>query len=245
MSKPLRLAMWSGPRNISTALMRSFGARPDAQVCDEPLYAYYLRETGLLHPVRDTILREHENDWRKVVAELSGPLQAGKNIYYQKHMAHHLLPEMDRAWLDGFESAFLIREPRAMLASLIEKLDAPVLEDTGLPQQVALFEAQRERTGRTPIVIDSKDLLLDPAGMLTQLCERVGLEFDPRMLAWEPGVHPTDGCWAEYWYGNALASTGFAPYRERQVQLPASYEELARTCEQLYAQLHPQRLTSA
>jgi len=239
------LALWSGPRNISTAMMRSFGARGDCWVSDEPLYAAYLQATGLPHPHADEIIATHEADWRKVVADLTAEIPSGRSLWYQKHMAHHLLPEMDRAWLDSLTNAFLIREPRAMLTSLLEKLDDVRLEDTGLPQQVELFRWQAERTGRTPVVLDAKEVLLDPAGVLSEFCAAVGIGFDPAMMSWPAGPRDTDGCWGPYWYHNTNNSTGFAPYREKQVAVPAEYEELAQQAEALYLELHPHRLTAS
>ena len=243
MTAPLRLAMWSGPRNVSTALMRAFDSRPDSVVCDEPLYAHYLKVTGLDHPVADEIVEKHEADWRKVVDWLTGPLPEGKTLFYQKHMAHHLLPTIERGWLERVTNVFLIRDPRQMLTSLLEILPEPRIEDTGYPQQVELFEAERARTGGTPVVVDSKDLLLDPGAMLAALCERVGLEYDPAMLSWEPGLRETDGCWAESWYGNALSSTGFQPYREKEVRVPERFRALEDEAVALYERLFPHRLT--
>lgn len=243
MTSPTRLAMWSGPRNVSTALMRSFDSRPDSVVCDEPLYAHYLDVTGLDHPGAPAIVEQHEADWRKVVDWLTGPLEEGKTLFYQKHMAHHLLPNIERGWLDQLTNVFLIRDPSQMLTSLLEILPEPRLEDTGYPQQVELFEAQRSRTGETPIVIDSKDLLENPAAMLSALCQRVGLEYSDAMLTWESGLRPTDGCWAEDWYGNALSSTGFQPYRAKEVRVPERFQELESQAIELYQRLWPARLT--
>ena len=243
MTEALRLAMWSGPRNVSTALMRSFDSRGDSLVCDEPLYAHYLDVTGLEHPVAEEVVARHEADWRTVVEWLTGPLPEGKAVFYQKHMAHHLLPVIERGWLEQLTNVFLIRDPRQMLTSLLEILPEPSIEDTGYPQQVELFEAERERTGRTPVVIDSMDLLLDPPAMLDALCRRVGLAFDPAMLTWEPGLRETDGCWAEAWYGNALSSTEFQPYREKEVRVPERFRSLEEQAVALYERLHPHRLT--
>ena len=240
--RTVRLAVWSGPRNISTALMRSFGSRRDAIVCDEPLYAHYLAETRLPHPMADEIVRRHEKDWRNVAAWLTGPLPPGKTVFYQKHMAHHLLPRIERGWLAELENAFLIRDPRQMLTSLLQILPAPRLEDTGYPQQVELFDAERARTGRPPAVVDSRDLLLDPRGVLGELCRRTGLEFDEAMLSWPPGPRDTDGCWAEAWYGSALSSTGFAPYSEKEARVPAHLRDLEDRCLALYERLHPHRI---
>lgn len=234
---PTHLAMWSGPRNLSTALMRSFGSRPDTTVSDEPLYAAYLAATGKPHPLSDEIQRAHERDWRVVVEALRGPLPAGRTLWYQKHMAHHLLPHMGREWLEGLDHAFLIREPRAVLASLLAKLDRVELEDTGLPQQVELFRREAERTGETPAVVDAADVLANPEGVLTAICERLGLAFTPRMLAWEEGPRDTDGVWGPYWYANTYASTGFGPPRESRAAVPVAYEDLALRCEELYAEL--------
>ena len=233
----LHIAMWSGPRNISTALMRSFGSRPDTHVSDEPLYAYYLRATGRPHPLAAEIIAEHESDWRAVVRELIGPAPSGRTVWYQKHMAHHLLPEIDRGWMEHLVHAFLIREPRAMLRSLIQKLGDVRLADTALPQQVELFRAQRARTGRVPAVLCAREVLNDPRGVLSELCARLGLEFDESMLAWELGPRETDGCWGPYWYQNTMNSSGFEPYRAQEVELPEGYEDLALRCEELYAEL--------
>ena len=234
-----RIAMWSGPRNISTALMRSFGARPDTHVSDEPLYAHYLHATGRPHPLAREIIATHESDWRKVVAELAGPVPEGRAVWYQKHMAHHLLPAIERDWLADLEHAFLIREPRAMLASLALKLDGELgLEDTGLPQQVELFQWLWERRGEPPAVVDSRDVQAEPALVLRRLCARLGIDYTERMLSWESGPRPTDGCWGPYWYGRTLDSTGFAPYRATEVELPESLEELARACADLFGELH-------
>jgi hypothetical protein len=173
--RSLRIAMWSGPRNISTAMLRSWGNRPDTYVCDEPLYAHYLAVTGIDHPGAQEVIEHHERDWRKVVAWLTGPVPEGKPIFYQKQMTHHLLPEIDRGWLDEVENCFLIRDPREMLTSLALKLERPTLNDTGLVQQVEIFEQVREQTGRVPPVVDSRDVLQDPEGVLTLLCGALGI----------------------------------------------------------------------
>ncbi len=242
MSAVVRIAMWSGPRNVSTALLRSFGSRGDTVVCDEPLYAHWLRETGTPHPGADEIQRRHETDWRAVAAWLTGPVPAGKSVFYQKHMAHHLLPDVERGWLDGLTHVFLVREPRAMLASLCEVVPRPGLLDTGLPQQVELFERLLARDGAPPPVVDSADLLGDPEGVLRALCDRLDVPFDASMLRWDAGPRETDGCWAEHWYADVLRSTGFRPYRPSRKPLPSSLAPLADACEVLYRRLHVHRL---
>jgi hypothetical protein len=239
---PLRIAMWSGPRNISTAMMRSWGSRPDTFVCDEPLYAHYLRTTGIQHPGAEEVIRRHETDWRKVAEWLTGPIPEGKRIFYQKHMTHHLLPEIERDWLADLKHAFLIREPREMLASLLQFLPTPALVDTGLPQQVELFEWERRRIGKVPPVLDARDVLQYPREMLTHLCDALGVPFLEAMLKWESGPRATDGVWARHWYAAVERTTSFQPYAPKPVQVPGHLSELLGRCEALYAQLFAHRL---
>lgn len=239
---PLRIAMWSGPRNISTALLRSWGNRSDTAVCDEPLYAHYLAQTGKDHPGAAEVIAHHEPDWRKVVRWLTGPVPDGKPIFYQKQMAHHLLPGIERDWLDRVTNCFLIRDPREMLTSLAHKLERPLLEDTGLPQQVEIFEQVRARTGRTPPVIDAKDVLLDPERLLRLLCDALGVAFRHDMLHWPSGTRPTDGVWAKHWYENVEASTGFGPYRPKSEPVPDHLFEIHEHCRECYDRLAAERL---
>ncbi len=243
MSRARYIAMWSGPRNISTAMMRSFGQRADTFVCDEPLYAHYLLENGHDHPGRADILRAQESDAVRVVAWLTDEIPEGRSVFYQKQMAHHLLPDVPRQWLDRVTNAFLIREPRAMLASLDRILPAPELLDTGLPQQLEIFERVERRTGSTPPVIDSRDVLMDPPAMLRALCERLGLEFEEAMLSWPPGRRETDGVWAPHWYDAVEESTGFAPWQPQEVELPARLEAVLRDCQPIYDRLSQFKLT--
>lgn len=238
----LRLAMWSGPRNISTALMRSWGSRPDTFVSDEPLYAHYLLKTGVRHPGAEEVMAHHETDWRNVVTTLLGPVPDGKTIWYQKHMAHHLLPEISRDWLDRMTHGFLIREPREMLASLMKNVPEPRLEDTGLPQQLELFELVRLRTGKVPPVLDARDVLEDPRQTLTRLCQAVGVEFSESMLSWPPGRRSTDGIWAKYWYDAVEKSTGFEPHRPKSEALPDTLRPLQDRCQAIYMKLFAHRL---
>jgi hypothetical protein len=240
--QPLRIAMWSGPRNISTAMMRSWGSRPDTFVCDEPLYAYYLQKTGLAHPLADEIIRTHDPDWRRVVAWLTGEIPHGKTIFYQKQMAHHLLPEIEWDWTDRLTNCFLIREPSEMLTSLLEFLPSPILSDTGLPQQWEIFERVRRRTGQIPPVLDARDVLENPRGLLTQLCEQVQTPFLESMLRWEPGRRDTDGVWAKHWYAKVEQSTSFSPYQSKPDVVPDSLLPLLKECQTIYEKLHAFRL---
>jgi hypothetical protein len=238
----LRLAMWSGPRNISTALMRSWGNRPDTFVCDEPLYAYYLKTTGVPHPGADEVIRHHENDWRKVVAWLTGPVPGGRSIFFQKHMAHHLLPEIDRGWLSRVTNAFLIRDPREMLTSLIKVTPRPTLADTGLPQQVEIFKLVEAATGEIPPVLDARDVLDDPPRLLRLLCERLRVPFSDAMLSWPAGPRDTDGIWARHWYKEVETSTSFRPWRPRPDPVPDELTGVYEACLMHYNDLHQHRL---
>jgi hypothetical protein len=207
----IRIAMWSGPRNISTAMMRSFGARPDTAVIDEPFYAAYLAETGLEHPMRAEVLASQPQDWRKVVAQLLAPVPGGKTIWYQKHMTHHMLESFGREWLAHTRNAFLIRDPAAVLASYVQKREAVTLADIGIVQQRELFEQEAARLGRAPPVVEGQDILANPARMLGRLCEALGIPYTGAMLSWPAGRRDTDGVWAPAWYAAVEQSTGFTP----------------------------------
>lgn len=237
----IRIAMWSGPRNISTALMRSWGTRGDTTVTDEPLYAHYLQHTGIPHPGADEVIAACECDWRKVVATLLGPMPGGKPIWYQKHMAHHLLSHIDTAWVLKLRNCLLIREPQEMLASLARVLPNPSVEQTGLPQQVKLFDLLRDATGEPPVIV-AADVLTDPPGVLSALCERLGVAYTDAMLHWPPGPRPTDGVWAKHWYANVERSTGFERYTPGDVRPPAHLDGVLAECQSLYDELYSHRI---
>ncbi len=239
---PVRIAMWSGPRNISTAMMRSFENRPDCAVIDEPLYSHYLRATGADHPGRDEVIATHEPEWARVVATLLGPVPGDRPVWYQKHMAHHLLPEIGREWIAGLTNCFLIRDPAEVITSFIKIVPNPVATDLGLPQQVELFEAERARTGRIPPVIDGADVLRDPHGTLSAICARVGIAFDERMLRWPPGPRGSDGVWARHWYASVEKSTGFEPHRPKNEPVPDRLRDVHAECAALYSRLAPHKL---
>lgn len=235
--------MWSGPRNISTALMRSWENRPDTIVIDEPLYGHYLHHVPVSHPGRDEVMASQDSDWQSVVRHLTENGQSAARIFYQKHMAHHLLPHMSRDWLLRLANCFLIREPRAMLASLTVRMGTPELRDTGLEQQVEIFRLIRKQTGTIPPVIDSVDVLRDPRRVLSRLCDALGVEFMEAMLSWPAGKRDTDGVWAKYWYDAVERSTGFESPRETKTELPPELEPLARQCQPFYDELAQYRIT--
>ena len=246
MGKQTRIAMWSGPRNISTAMMRSFGARADAIVVDEPFYAAYLDRTGLEHPMRAEIIADGETDADKVAAWLSGPLPEGKSVFYQKHMTHHMIPSMPRGWIDKVENAFLIREPERVLASYVVKRESVELADIGFVAQAEIFGQVADRLGKAPPVIAASDVRANPRSMLAQLCERLGIAFDDAMLSWKPGIHESDGIWASHWYHQVEQSTGFAPpaaTEEPLPDLPADLQRIADAARPYYERLAAHRIT--
>ena len=242
-SGPIRLAMWSGPRNISTAMMRAWGNRADTCVVDEPLYAYYLKATGKNHPGAVEVIARAETDWRKVVSHLTKePLPSDKRIFFQKHMTHHVLPEMEREWIVDLTNCFLIRDPREVILSYIKKNPAPALEDLGFVQQAEIFDFVCARTDSVPPVIDARDVLENPARILRLLCEAGGVEFDKAMLSWPSGLRETDGIWAKHWYPEVARSTSFQPYTASKGDVPERLHELEERCRECYNELYQCRL---
>jgi Sulfotransferase domain len=237
----IRFAMWSGPRNISTAMMRSWENRPDTVVVDEPLYAYYLRYSGRDHPGRDEIIAAGTTDWREVVGQLTGPVPGEPTVFYQKQMPHHLTPEIELDWVEGLRNALLIREPHEVVSSYVKSRSDLVREDIGLVQQVELFDRLAAR-GDAPPVIDAADFLGDPEAYLRWLCDWLGIDFTDRMLRWPDGPRDTDGVWAPYWYAAVQRSTGFAPYRPREVHLEGEPLRIAEESAADYAYLAAHRL---
>jgi hypothetical protein len=238
----IRIAMWSGPRNISTAMMRAWGNRDDTVVIDEPFYAYYLQATGKQHPDADEVIAAGEIDWRKVVAHLIGPAPNGKRIFFQKQMTHHLLPEVDREWLGAVSNCFLIRDPREVISSYIKKREDPALEDLGFVQQAEIFDFVRAHSDAVPPVIDAKDVRQNPDRTLRLLCEAVGVEFSKSMLSWPSGLRDTDGIWAKHWYGEVAKTTSFQPYRAGNKEVPGRLREIYERCCKCYERLHAYRL---
>jgi hypothetical protein len=240
----LRIAMWSGPRNISTAMMRAWENRPDTTVIDEPFYAHYLLATGVRHPGRDAVIAAQSHNAAEVATMLTGPIPDGRPIWYQKHMTQHLLPDMSLDWLDGLCNCFLIREPAAVVASFtIQRPDAAAWE-LGFEQQSRLFDHVCDRLGSAPPVIDATDVLKDPAGILTALCTRLQIPFSPRMLHWPRGPRASDGVWAPHWYAAVERSTGFVPWREHAVRPTAFQRGLIEQCQRHYDRLSPHRLAA-
>ena len=242
----LRLAVWSGPRNISTALMRAWENRPDCTVTDEPLYAAYLAATGLDHPLRDEVIAAGDTDWRRVAAWLTGPVPGGHAVWYQKHMAQHLLPGMALDWVHALTNVLLIRDPAEVVDSYLKSRATVVPTDIGLLQQAALYdELLHAGRGEAPLVIDADDFLRDPEAHLRALCAHLGVPFDERMLRWPAGPRASDGVWAPAWYDAVWRSTGFEPWRPRAPRLDAAAQAVADACRPAYERLRAARMTLA
>ena len=242
MTEPLRIAMWSGPRNISTAMMRAFENRADAAVIDEPFYAAYLAATKLDHPMREAVLAAQPQDPHEVARTLLGPVPGGAAVFYAKHMTHHMLPHFGTGWTAKWRNAFLIRRPEEVLLSYREKRAGPELADIGVVRQAELFDEICERTGTAPPVIDAADVLAAPGTVLAALCAALGLAFEDAMTAWPAGRRVSDGVWAPAWYDEVERSTGFAPRRERRVRLDDCLQRIADEAAPYYARLERYRL---
>lgn len=239
---PTLLSMWSGPRNISTAMMRAFGSRPDCQPVDEPFYAYYLTETGLDHPLRQEVMASQSQDWRQVVNDINAPPPTQKPVRYLKHMTQHMLPQIDRSLFLKHVHCFLIRDPRLVIASFSEKWDQVTADSTGFIQQLELFR-YFEKNANTPcVVIEGEDIQKNPEAMLRALCKTINIPFYDEMLSWRKGPKPEDGIWGTHWYNAVEASTGFAPYLEKTVQLTRAQEKLAEELAPIYTELKTRKL---
>jgi hypothetical protein len=234
---PQRIAMWSGPRNLSTAMMYSFAARGDCQVWDEPFYAAYLQKTGMDHPMNDAVIAAGLADPNAVAAACLAPLNTEQSLFYQKHMTLHMVPEFDRGFMRGLTNVFLIRHPARVIASYAKKREAPELADIGFVQQAELFDEVADWLGHAPLVIDSADIRATPRETLSRLCAALNIPFTDRMLRWPAGPKPFDGVWAPHWYNAVHASTGFD---EPEADLPTLSPEFQRLCDQ--ALPHYQRL---
>jgi hypothetical protein len=238
----MKIAMWSGPRNLSTAMMYAFAARGDCAVWDEPFYAAYLAKTGIDHPMRDTIIATDDTDPTRIAAACTGPTPDGKALHYQKHMTLHMIPEFDRGFMRHLTNVFLIRHPARVVASYSQKREAPTLADIGFVQQAELFDQVAGWAGRAPLVIDSADIRANPRDSLAKLCTALGIPFTENMLHWPAGPKPYDGVWAPHWYNAVHASTGFGDPEAPLPTLPAEYAPLVEQALPHYQRLAAYKL---
>ena len=237
-----RIAMWSGPRNISTAMMRSWENRPDCTVVDEPFYAAYLAATGLEHPCRDEILSSQSNDYRQVIETISAE-PANTPLLYLKQMTHHMPVDLDMGWCSGMSHCFLIRDPAQVIASYVQKMPTVSEDDIGISRQAELFRQIISVTGVVPAVIDSNDVLKNPEKLLRELCDYLEIDFPKeKMLHWPAGRRASDGVWAHHWYCNVEQSTGFAEYVEKSPVLSEEHAALAEAMQPCYEELAELRI---
>ncbi len=230
MTPPVRIAMWSGPRNISTAMMRSFCARPDCAVSDEPFYGAFLKASGEPHPMAAGTIAAMDCDWDSVLKTQSGPVPGEHPIWYQKHMPHHMIGGVSIGDMPHHRHAFLIRAPERVVASYRAKNELRRAEMLGFAQLREYFDVATKMSGRAPPVVDSDTILSDPGGALEALCEALEIEWDERMLAWEKGPHPNDGVWGAHWYDKVNASTGFGRAPGLLPELDGDYRRVADEC---------------
>ena len=235
------LAMWSGPRNISTAMMYAFGNRADCTAWDEPFYAFSLVHHGNDHPMRDEIIAANDSNWDSLVARCLG--SAEMPLFYQKHMTHHMLKGFDRGWITGLTNAFLIRTPERVLASYTKKWADVTLRDIGFVEQAEIFDMVANHLGHAPPVVDADHILADPEGVLRKLCQACGIAFDVSMLSWAPGPKAFDGVWAAHWYNAAWASAGLSRRETAPSVVPDTLKGIADAAMPYYEKMRPYRLT--
>ena len=238
----MRVAMWSGPRNLSSAMMYSFAQRDDFFAVDEPFYGPYLRANGLDHPMRDAILADRRDDAFQVEQSLMGPIPNSKAHTYHKHMCQHMIDGIPRDFMAECVNVFLIRHPARVVASFAKGYPELTAEDIGFEAQAELFDHVCS-LGQSPMVIDSADIRDDPEGMLRALCSAIGLEFDPAMLVWEAGPKPYDGVWAPHWYTSLHATTGFAGPEGELPHMTGALADLVEQTMPAYRKLEAQKIS--
>ncbi|MFY0616037.1 HAD family hydrolase [Shimia sp.] len=237
----MKIAMWSGPRNLSTAMMYAFGNRSDCAVVDEPFYAAYLAMTGIDHPMRSEILASQDQDPKMVAAGLTDANPDGKTHYYQKHMTQHMIEGVPRDWMREVKNVFLLRHPARVIASYAAKRENPTLTDIGFPQQAELMQMVAG-WGQTPVVVDSHDIREDPQDVLEKMCDAIGLDFHEAMLNWPKGGHKDDGVWAKHWYGAVWNSTGFAGAEGPLPEVPDALQPVLKAALPLYEEMKARRI---
>jgi len=236
------IAMWSGPRNVSTALMRSFENRSDCFVSDEPFYSYFLHRTGLKHPLSDEIIKTGLIDYDEIIKYITGPIPLSKKIWYQKHMAHHIVEGVNMNWIKSMKNCLLIRHPNDVISSYSKKFEINNIRQLGYLQQIEIYKMLTTQIGSSPIIIDAKDLLSEPKKMLIEVCKNLRIKFDDKMLSWPQGVRTTDGVWGKHWYKQVQISTGFKPYIKTDRIIPDKYQDLYKQCMKYYDFLYQNRI---
>ena len=232
--------MWSGPRNISTALMRSFENRDDTEVWDEPFYAYYLFETKKKHPMHQEIIEKYETDLAKLIYKIK-KTESKDGVFYLKQMTHHMLPSIPMEWSLNHKNCLLIRNPKEVINSYSQKNEILNIQDIGFYQQFEIYNFFLKHKVPCPI-IDSKDILINPEKSLKVLCDILGIKFSSKMISWPEGKRETDGIWESHWYQNVQQSTEFTPYHEKDITIPNLYENLLSECMDIYQELNKSKI---
>ena len=236
------IAMWSGPRNLSTALMRSFENRTDTTVIDEPFYAHFLKQTNLNHPGRDEIISTQDSNWDSIVKRITGPIPQNKSIWYQKHMAQHNLEGCDITWIKNFQNCILIRDPKYVIPSYNKEHSLSDEKLLGYSQQLDLIQMLEDEKGVTPPIFDATDILKSPEQALKKICISVGISFSDKMLKWPRGKRKSDGIWAKYWYGNVENSSGFKPFQKKNIIIDKELIPLYDKCLEGYNSMYEKRI---
>ncbi|MBS91427.1 MAG: sulfotransferase family protein [Rickettsiales bacterium] len=239
----ITIAMWSGPRNISTAMMRSFENREDTVVLDEPFYAYYLKNTNLAHPGKKKIIASQNNNWSEVVKICTKSFPNEKKIWYQKQMAQHILDGDSIDWIDGLRNCLLIRDPKLVINSYMKQFPLENINHLGYPQLCKILDHLEKKNGESPPIIDADDLLKNPKKILKKLCQKLEICFSSRMLSWPKGKRESDGVWAEHWYGRVVQTTGFDSHRKRKIKLDPILIPIYDSCMKYYEKMYKRRIT--
>lgn len=238
-----KIAVWSGPRNISTAVMRSFENRPDCYVTDEPFYAYYLYKTQKNHPLKDKIIKNGELDFEKIIKKITGEIPHNQSIWYQKHMAHHNFPDENLEWIKIMKNVLLIRNPKDVIISYLNKYTIHNIDQLGYLQQLNIYNILTKHESSHPIIVDAQDIINNPKNILLKLCKKLDISFLPQMLSWPAGYRTTDGIWAKYWYSNVVKSTKFSHIiKKTKLTIPKAYHDIYIDCKSCYQQLYKHRL---
>ena len=235
------VACWSGPRNISTALMRSWSSRKDTYVTDEPFYAYYLKETKIKHPMYKEIIEAYQTNYSEIVNFLNDKIPDDKKIWYQKHMAHHILDLDNIEWISNFQNCILIRNPKKVIDSFSKKNELIDVEQLGYPQQYEIIKFLK-KTNKPFLIIDSSDLLKNPEKLLSIWCKNININFDKSMLKWKKGNHINDGLWWKIWYGNVIKTTGFQKYEKKDITIENKYDSIYNESMKYYSYLKDAQL---
>ena len=235
------VACWSGPRNISTALMRSWSSRKDTFVTDEPFYAYYLKETKLKHPMHREIITKYSSNYNEIIKYLTNKIPDNRKIWYQKHMAHHLLDLNNIEWINNFKNCILLRHPKEVISSFSKKSKLSSVEELGYPQQYEIIRFLK-KNNKSYTIIDSSELLKNPEKVLAAWCKKNNIKFDISMLKWEKGNHNNDGIWWESWYDNVIKTTGFQKYEKKDISIENKYDSIYNESMKYYNYLIEEKL---